>query len=64
MNCLPKNDLFWEQESLELLKEVVEERIRYYNFRRKHLALGHKSPIQYLEDKSKLTLLDVIQSEH
>jgi len=45
-----------KQESLELLKEVVEERIRYYNFRRKHSALGHKSPIQYLKDKGKLTL--------
>ena len=50
------HDLFWEQENLDLLKKVVEERIRYYNFRRKHLALGHKLPIQYLKDKGKLIL--------
>ena len=46
------HDLFWEQENLELLKEVVEEKVRYYNFCRKHSAFGHKSPIE----KGKLTL--------
>ena len=50
------HDLFWEHESLDLLKKVVEERIRYYNFRCKHSALGLKSPIQYLKDKRKFTL--------
>jgi len=42
-------DLFFEQEDLESLKKVVEARIRYYNFERKHSALGNLSPMKYLK---------------
>jgi len=35
------DNLFWEQASIDLLKNIVEERIRYYNFRRKNSALGN-----------------------
>ena len=44
-------DLFFEQEDLESLKGVVEERIRYYNFERKHSALGNLSPMKYLKKR-------------
>jgi transposase InsO family protein len=44
-------DLFFEQEDLESLKKVVEARIRYYNFERKHSALGNLSPMKYLKKK-------------
>jgi len=49
-------DLFWDQDDLESLKKVVAERIRYYNFVRKHSALGNKSPMKYLKEKGKITL--------
>jgi len=49
-------DLFWDQEDLESLKKVVAERVRYYNFVRKHSALGNKSPMKYLKEKGKITL--------
>ena len=39
-------DLFWEQDSIELLKKVEASRIRYYNFDRKHSALSNKSPMK------------------
>lgn len=46
--------LFWEQEDLESLKKVVNKRIRYYNFNRRHSALDNKSPIQYLTNKGRI----------
>lgn len=52
-------DLFWDQDNLESLKKVVAKRLRYYNFVRKHSALGYKSPIRYLKEKGKITLQDV-----
>jgi len=46
--------IFWEQDDFEELEKVVNDRIRYYNFIRKHSALGNKSPIKYLKEKGKL----------
>lgn len=48
-------DLLWEQPDIESLRKVVDERIRYYNFARKHSALGNKAPMKYLNEKG-LTL--------
>jgi putative transposase len=48
--------LFWDQEDLESLKTVVEERIRYYNEERRHSALGHVAPMKYLKKKGLKTL--------
>ncbi len=39
--------LFWEQENLESLRNVVKSRMSYYNYVRKHLALDYKSPVKY-----------------
>jgi len=47
--------LFWEQEDLESLREVVNVRIRYYNRVRRHSELGYKSPIKYLKEKGNLS---------
>lgn len=41
-------DLFWWQESLDDLRTVVHERIRYYNEVRRHSALHYLSPMDYL----------------
>lgn len=49
-------DLFWDQESIESLKKVVDRRIRYYNFERKHSALANKSPMKYLKERAKINL--------
>jgi transposase InsO family protein len=46
--------LFWEQKDLDPLEKVVNSRIRYYNFVRRHSALGNKSPIRYLKEKGKI----------
>lgn len=46
--------LFWEQENLEALEKVVNNRIRYYNHIRRHSAIGNKSPIKYLKEKGKI----------
>lgn len=48
--------LFWDQDDLESLRKVVDRRIRYYNFERKHSALDYKAPMKYLKDKGKSTL--------
>jgi putative transposase len=45
--------LFWEQDNLSALKEVVRGRIRYYNHVHRHSALGNKSPVRYLKEKGK-----------
>lgn len=46
--------LFWEQEDLESLGKVVNDRIRYYNRVRRHSSLGNKSPGNYLKAKGKI----------
>lgn len=43
--------MFAEARDLEGLKKVVERRIRYYNRRRRHSAIGNVSPIQFLKEK-------------
>lgn len=48
--------ILWELDDFEELEKVVNNRIRYYNFTRKHSALGNKSPIKYLKEKGKLDL--------
>ena len=47
--------LFWEQDDLESLKKVVEERFHYYNYKRKHSALENKPPMTYLKEKGNLS---------
>lgn len=54
--------LFWEQEDLESLRRVVNQRIRYYNQVRRHSALGNKSPLQYLKEKGKILRKDVSEN--
>lgn len=46
-------DLFWEQEDIESLRNIVNERLRYYNLERRHSALGNISPIEYLKKKGR-----------
>jgi len=48
--------IFWELDDITELKKVVDKRIRYYNFVRRHSMLGNKSPIKYLKEKGKLSL--------
>ena len=54
--------LFWEQEDLESLRRVVDQRIRYYNQVRRHSTLGNKSPLQYLREKGKILRRDVSEN--
>jgi len=44
-------DLFFDQPDLDALKKVVEDRVRYYNFNRRHSALGYLAPTAYLKKK-------------
>lgn len=48
--------IFWELDDITELKKVVDKRIWYYNFVRRHSTLGNKSPIKYLKEKGKLSL--------
>jgi len=48
--------IFLELDDFEELEKVVNNRIHYYNFVRKHSALGNKSPMKYLKEKGKLDL--------
>jgi len=41
-------NLFWEQEDIESLRNILRERIRYYNFERLNSALGNIAPMKYL----------------
>jgi transposase InsO family protein len=50
--------LLWEQEDLESLRRVIDQRIRYYNQVRRHSALGNRSPVQYLREKGKILRRD------
>lgn len=50
------SDLFWDQDDLESLKQVVDERVRYYNYERRHSALGNIAPMEYLNKKGLITL--------
>lgn len=46
-------DLFWDQESIGSLKKIVERRIRYYDFERRHSALSNKAPMTYFKERAK-----------
>jgi len=46
--------LFWEQENLESLKRVVDERVKYYNGVRRHSSLDNKAPLKYLKQKGRI----------
>ena len=46
--------IFWEQEDLSSLWEVVKTRVRYYNRECRHSVLGNKSPIKYLNEKGRI----------
>lgn len=48
--------IFREQDDITEMEKVVNDRIRYYNFIRRHSALGNKSPIKYLKEKGKFPI--------
>lgn len=48
--------ILWEQDDIEELEKLVNKRIRYYNFIRRHSALGNESPMKYLKERGKLSL--------
>ena len=50
--------ILWEQDDFHSLREVVKERVKYYNRERRHSALGYKSPIKYLNEKGKIPSRD------
>jgi hypothetical protein len=45
--------LFWECQTLAGLAQVVADRIRYYNHRRRHASLKNQRPIGYIKNKGK-----------
>ncbi|MBS3788595.1 integrase core domain-containing protein [Candidatus Bipolaricaulota bacterium] len=49
----PHKSLFCEAESLEELRVIVEDRINYWNNRRKHASLQNRIPIEYIEQRLK-----------
>jgi putative transposase len=48
-------DLFWECATFEQLEEMVDSRIHYYNYERRHSALGNTTPIKYLKKQRRKT---------
>lgn len=46
--------MFWEQEDLESLKKIVDERVKYYNRVRRHSSLNNKAPLKYLKEKGRI----------
>lgn len=47
--------LFWECETFEHLEEMIDDRIHYYNYQRRHSALGNATPIEYLKNQRRKT---------
>jgi len=47
----PNKSLFCEAESLDELKVIVEDRINYWNNRRRHASLQNRIPIEYIEER-------------
>ena len=41
--------LFLDASSLKELRNIIEERMRYYNEERLHSTLDHKSPVDYIK---------------
>lgn len=48
-------DLFWECETFEQLEKMIDDRIHYYNYDRRHSALGNATPIEYLKQQRRKT---------
>lgn len=48
-------DLFWECETFEQLAAMVNQRIHYYNYQRRHSTLGNATPIEYLKKQRRKT---------
>lgn len=48
-------DLFWECETFEQLAEMIDARIHYYNYKRRHSSLGNATPIEYLKKQRRKT---------
>jgi len=46
--------LFWDQEDFERPKEIISERLRYYNLVPRYSALRNKLSIKYLKEKRKI----------
>jgi len=47
----PNRSLFCEAQSLEELRVIVEDRINYWNQRRRHASLQNRIPIDYIEKR-------------
>ena len=47
----PNKSLFCEAESLDELRVIIEDRINYWNNRRKHASLRNRIPIEYIEER-------------
>ncbi|MBS3787051.1 integrase core domain-containing protein [Candidatus Bipolaricaulota bacterium] len=53
-NChlkCPNRSLFCEASSLDELRVIVEERVDYWNTRRRHTTLQNRIPIEYIEER-------------
>lgn len=48
-------DLFWECETFDQLEAMIDDRIHYYNYERRHSALGNETPIKYLKKQRRKT---------
>lgn len=46
-------DLFWECQTLEELRRVVNEQMVYYNTKRRHSSIGNIAPLAYLKNWQK-----------
>jgi len=47
----PNKSLFCEAQSLDELRVIVEDRINYWNNRRRHASLRNRIPIEYIEEE-------------
>ena len=47
----PNRSLFCEASSLDELRVIVEERVDYWNTRRRHTTLQNRIPIKYIEER-------------
>lgn len=52
-------DLFLDVRNIWELRRVIDERVRYYNRRRRHSALGYMAPLTYIEHEMNLPELAV-----
>ena len=47
-------DLFLDVRNIWELRRVIDERVRYYNRRRRHSALGYMAPLTYIKHEMDL----------